>query len=68
MTFRHLEDNHVSYLAHFQRALKYSIMCFLACFALLCHAVYPDVFENTGSNIISHLYFEMASVDKPKKS
>lgn len=56
MTFRHLEQNHISYFEHLQRALKYSLLCFMAAFALLCHAIYPDVFENTGSNIIAALH------------
>lgn len=52
MKFRHLEEKRVGYLRHMCRAFYYSLISLKASFAFFVHAIYPDVFETTGSDTV----------------
>jgi hypothetical protein len=53
--FIHLENEKICYFKHFKRALKLSLMCLQASFYLFIHAIYPDVYEYTGTQIIKNI-------------
>ena len=45
----------MTYFEHMTGALYYSLLSLQASFAFLIHAFYPDIFTETGSNIINKL-------------
>lgn len=53
--FGHLKDEKMNYFEHFKIAITLSYYSFKASIVLLCHAVYPDIFQYTGSSIIKEL-------------
>ena len=55
---RHPKDNGMSYIQHFFRALRFSMLLGCASVACVIHAVFPFLFERTASDIITHLYNE----------
>lgn len=50
--FLHLQFRRQSYFSHFRQAIKYSMLTCKASFCFFIHAIYPDVFQHTGSDII----------------
>jgi len=48
----HIKENNTTYFVHMRRALSLSLKTLSASIALFIHAVYPNIFEYTGSNII----------------
>ena len=52
---KHLKENKISYLNHFNFALKISLRLLYASICLAIHALYPDVLCTTASKEISRL-------------
>jgi len=48
-----------TYSEHFATASSFGIPMILAGFACLLHAVFPFLFEKTGSNLVRNLYDRM---------
>jgi len=46
----------MSYWTHMRRAWTMALQLLGASMALFVHGAYPDVFEHTGSNIVSDVY------------
>ena len=45
---KHLDDNNYEYFEHMKRAILYAKRCFIVMIKLLIHAIYPDIFQDTG--------------------
>jgi hypothetical protein len=58
---KHPRDVGMTYFQHFRFALNLARLTFAACGASLVHAVFPFLFVNTTSKIISRLYFLLKS-------
>ena len=56
MFFTHLKIVKQSYCEHFKDAFTYSLLSFKASVYFFIHAIYPDIFETSGSNQISNIY------------
>lgn len=56
MEFHHLKEKRVTYAKHACRALYYSFQSIKAGIIFAIHAIYPDVFEKTGSDTIVYLH------------
>jgi hypothetical protein len=56
MEFQHLKEKRVSYAKHACRALHYSFLSLKAGIIFAIHAIYPDVFETTGSDTVISLH------------
>ena len=52
MNFKHLAENKVSYSEHFFHSMKLSLVSLYSSIVLLIHAIYPDIFQNTGTNML----------------
>lgn len=48
----HIKENNTTYFVHMRRALSLSFKSLRASIALFVHAMYPNIFEYTGSNLI----------------
>ena len=48
----HIKENNTTYFVHMRRALSLSFKSLQASIALFVHAMYPNIFEYTGSNLI----------------
>lgn len=57
---KHLQDVGETYDEHFVHAGRYGLVLIGAGLACLVHAVFPFLFERTGSQCISKLYDHMA--------
>jgi hypothetical protein len=57
---RHLDEQNMSYKEHFYRASLLSLKMVVGAILLLIHAVFPFVFERSGSRMITHLYNEVS--------
>lgn len=66
MKFRHLEEKRVGYVKHMCRAFYYSLVSLKASIVFCVHAVYPDVWETTGTDTIIGLHelFEAHGIKK----
>jgi len=53
--FFHLKEYKQSYLEHFYCSMKFSSQSFLASIIFFIHAIWPDIFQHTGSNMIASL-------------
>lgn len=53
--FKHLEFANQSYTEHFCDSITYFAKSLRASFYFLCHAVYPDIFEQSGSEEVHAL-------------
>lgn len=58
----HLQAVGQTYCEHFKDATKYSFMSFKASLCFFCHALWPQMFQHAGSDIIIGLNDEI--VDK----
>jgi hypothetical protein len=65
MTFQHLIKANQTYFEHFQDSLFYFRKSLKATFYFFVHALYPDLFEFSGSKEIFELH--EAIVNKYKK-
>lgn len=52
---RHLKENNLSYVEHFRRAMAYCFFSFVASVVFFIHALFPFLFETTGTDIITTL-------------
>ena len=48
----HIKENNTTYFVHMRRAFSLSLKTLQASIALFIHAVYPNIFEYTGSSLI----------------
>jgi len=55
MEFKHLEEVNESYIVHMAKAVWYSCKLTFAAASCLVHAVYPDVCQDTASNICAEI-------------
>ena len=51
----HLEEHNVSYSKHFKRSIYFAFQSCKASVIFVIHAFCPNVFTETGSNIIKDL-------------
>jgi hypothetical protein len=51
----HLKENNMSYIEHFIFALFYGLLCLLAGFYLVVHAILPCFFQTAGSDLVGKL-------------
>jgi|APSaa5957512535_1039671.scaffolds.fasta_scaffold759456_1 hypothetical protein len=56
---RHLRYIEMSYIEHLIRAMRFSMLLFLASIVCLIHSIIPFVLEKSASSIIKKLYREM---------
>ena len=54
----HIKENNTTYFVHMRRALRVSFKSLQASIALFVHAMYPNIFEYTGSNLIKECIIE----------
>lgn len=52
MKFEHLKKIGIGYSEHFFHSLKISLVSMYCSIVLMIHAIYPDIFENTGTNML----------------
>ena len=50
--FKHLDEKNMNYAEHAKHALSLSGSCMKASLLLLVHAIYPDVFTESGTETI----------------
>jgi len=53
--FKHLNDINQTYFRHFCDSIGYCGKSIKASFYFLCHAIWPDIFEFSGSDTINEL-------------
>ena len=53
--FKHLNDINQIYFQHFSDSIGYCGKSIKASFYFLCHAIWPDIFEFSGSDTINEL-------------
>jgi hypothetical protein len=56
---RHLEEVGETYFEHGRHALSFSFFMLLGSVACFVHALFPFLFEKTGSGLIERLYDKM---------
>ena len=54
----HIKENNTTYFVHMRRALSVSFKSLQASIALFVHAIYPNILEYTGSNLIKECIIE----------
>ena len=62
---RHLDSVGESYFQHARHAFGFAAGMFLGSLACLAHAVFPFLFERTGSDVIRRLHDRMV-VNRPR--
>ena len=50
--FNHLKEKNITYYQHFKQSLEFAKSSLLATIIFIIHAFYPDIFIETGSNIL----------------
>lgn len=53
--FSHLRREKCTYYNHFLRSMSFCIRSLQASFYFFIHAIYPDVFQYSGSRIIRNI-------------
>lgn len=53
---KHPLDHNMTYYQHFKRAINMSLKLSYASICLIIHAIYPDFFKTTASDIIKTIY------------
>jgi hypothetical protein len=66
INFSHLQQEQMSYCEHMHRAFSMSARMVVGAAALLVHGIFPFVFETTGSETITDLYYTY--VDRKKSA
>ena len=56
---KHLRDVNETYFQHFRHAMYFSLQMMLSAIACAIHAVFPFLFEHTGSKRVAQLYNDM---------
>jgi hypothetical protein len=51
----HLKENNITYFKHFTRSIVFASQSLKASITFTIHAFFPDLFTDTGSNIIKEL-------------
>lgn len=51
----HLQEHNISYFKHFKRSMYFAAQSFKASTIFVIHAFFPNMFTDTGSNIIKDL-------------
>jgi hypothetical protein len=51
----HLKENNMTYYQHFKFAVFHGLVCILAGFCLIIHAVLPCIFQTAGSDLVQSL-------------
>jgi hypothetical protein len=51
----HLKENNMTYVEHMIFAMFYGLMCLLAGFYLIAHAILPCFFPTAGSDLVNKL-------------
>lgn len=51
----HLKENNITYYNHFKRSMIFSYKSLQASLCFFIHAIYPNIYEDTGSQIIIEL-------------
>lgn len=51
----HLQQNHMTYYQHFIFAASHGLRCIKAGLYLICHAIWPAIFQHAGSNLVQKL-------------
>ena len=64
--FKHLQDVKMSYLSHFYRSFSIGIYFGIASCKALVHAIYPDLFITSSSDLIKDLAEELEEEIKKK--
>lgn len=57
--FHHLDDVNMSYFEHFLFSCKFSLYMFFGSIAALIHAIYPDIFITSTTNIVNYMNIEL---------
>jgi hypothetical protein len=52
----HPNINNMSYLQHLKRSMSLSLQMCMGFIYLFIHAIFPFIFEKSGSNMIHNLY------------
>ncbi len=61
--FKHLTENNITYIKHFKQASFISLKMLYGSISCAIHAIYPDIFKTTGSDIAREI---VKIVDKDK--
>ena len=56
---QHLREVNETYFQHFGMAIRFAGWMFVGALVCLVHAIFPFVFERTGSGIVKNLNFRM---------
>ena len=51
----HLKEHNISYIEHFKRSMYFASQSCKAMIVFVIHAFVPNIFTETGSNIIKEL-------------
>ena len=51
IVIKHLEENNITYLSHMKIALTISALSIYAAICVFIHSIFPNLFENTATNI-----------------
>lgn len=65
--FSHLTEVKLTYAQHFRIAMTMSYLSGLACGKLFLHAIYPNIYPEDGSALITHLYLEYVKPKMPQE-
>ena len=57
----HLDEVEETYFQHFGHAMSFARAMFVGCLACAGHALFPFLFERTGSDIIRRLHRSMVT-------
>ncbi len=53
--FKHLKDINETYVQHLVKAMSFSFKTFLVSIVFLIHAIFPFLFERTGSAMLQRI-------------
>ena len=53
--FKHLKDVNETYVCHFIKAAGFAVNTFLVSLVFLVHAIFPFLFERTGSTQLQRI-------------
>lgn len=59
----HLAEKRTTYCSHMSHAFSYAARAFTAGFVFIIHGLIPDVFMETGSNILKEITFDIDSAN-----
>lgn len=63
---QHLRYHNISYYEHMKRAFRFSFLSLTASAGFFLHGIYPDALQYFGSDVISTLVLEMATLDQQR--